>query len=100
MIPRESPSRRIDFATFISISFPAFSLSNGTDHLAHKLYNKTKKEILSNLSSVSKKTTHVVILEAIIVVINGLYILISLFDNYRQENMVLNDSNMTDMEMR
>ena len=51
MIPRESPSRRIDFATFISISFPAFSLSNGTDHLAHKLYNKTKKEIMSNLSS-------------------------------------------------
>ena len=56
MIPRESPSRRIDFATFISISFPAFSLSNGTEHLAHKLYNKTKKDILTHLSSVSLKT--------------------------------------------
>ena len=55
MIPRESPSRRIDFATFISISFPAFSLSNGTEHLAHKLYNKTKKDILTHLSSVSLK---------------------------------------------
>ena len=53
MLPRESASRRIDFATFVSISFPGFALSNGTDHLADKLYNKTKKEIIAELSGVS-----------------------------------------------
>ena len=53
MLPRESASRRIDFATFASISFPGFALSNGTENLANKLYNKTKNRIISELSSVS-----------------------------------------------
>ena len=53
MLPRESASRRIDFATFVSISFPGFALSNGTDHLADKLYNNTKQEIIAELSGVS-----------------------------------------------
>ena len=53
LVPRESPSRQTDFATFISISFPAFALSNGNDNIANTLYLKTKRDIISNLSSVS-----------------------------------------------
>ena len=62
MLPRESPSRQIDFATFISVSFPAFALSNGNDQIANKLYHKTKKEVIANLSSVSILTTSVSLL--------------------------------------
>ena len=57
LVPRESPSRQTDFATFISISFPAFALSNGNDNIANTLYLKTKRDIISNLSSVSSKNS-------------------------------------------
>ena len=55
LVPRESPSRQTDFATFISISFPAFALSNGNDNIANTLYLKTKRDTISNLSSVNSK---------------------------------------------
>ena len=55
MLPRESPSRKTDLASFISVSFPAFALSNSNDKIAIQLYHKTKKSVLSNLSSVSPK---------------------------------------------
>ena len=100
MLPRESASRRIDFATFVSISFPGFALSNGTDHLADKLYNKTKKEILAELSGVTmisqKKYINMKLIYFLLQ--NIVYVKLKIcFTHYRLANMVLKDSYAMDI---